>query len=303
MKNVRGLWWYVLWVAVVRVSTYPVNKSDHKTRYDLEAFPTNDYIFGDLSPTKFIDVVDRGFKEDFDLGSINNKQNVKGQNVISSLTLEPDAEMLPPNFKGVVPPGVDHMELRLKEPQMMGTNTRSVIDNNVRYVILNQASSHGLQNDNGGKKAVEFEKRSKGVKGKDQRKKDYTEAGGKKKVYSTIKNNFNGRKEQAFDEKSGNYGTEDNRSKDHKAAGFHSVYHKDEHNKNADFYDNDHKGGHFKKHGRYGEKHSSLEHIYKKGSSHDSAFDLPEAKKKGGSKSLLVNEEAQGHPIVLLTSG
>ncbi|XP_043503095.1 uncharacterized protein LOC122524743 [Polistes fuscatus] len=297
MKNVWGLRWYVLCVAVVRVSTYPVNKSDHTTRSDLESFST-DYIFEDLSPTKFIGV-DSGL-EDFDFQP-GDKKNTKVENVLSPLTLEPDAEMLPPNFKGVVPPGVDHMELRFREPQVMATNSRSVYDNGVRYVLFNQASQ-GLKNENGREKAVEFENRLKGVKGKEKQKKDYTEAGGRKKAHTVIKNNFNDRKDQVFDEKNGSYGIKDNRNKDYKAEGFHSVYHKDEHNKNSDFYDNDHQGGHFKKHGRYGEKHSSLEHVYKKGSSHDSAFDLAEAKKKGGPKSL-VKEEVQGHPIVLLTTG
>ncbi|XP_015182059.1 PREDICTED: uncharacterized protein LOC107069334 [Polistes dominula] len=297
MKNVWGLRWYVLCVAVVRVSTYPVNESGHTTRSNLEAFPT-DYIIEDLSPTKFISV-DSGL-EDFDFNP-EDKKHTKVENVLSLLTLEPDAEMLPPNFKGVVPPGVDHMELRFREPQVMASNSRSVSDNGVRYVLFNQASQ-GLKNENGHKKLVEFENRLKGVKGKEKQKKDYTEAGGRKKAHTEIKNDFKNRKDQVFDEKNRSYGIKDSRNKDYKAAGFHSVYHKDEHNKNSDFYDNDHQGGHFKKHGRYGEKHSSLEHIYKKGSSHDSAFDLAEAKKKEGLRSL-VKEEAQGHPAVLLTTG
>ncbi|KAL2744232.1 hypothetical protein V1477_006774 [Vespula maculifrons] len=279
MKNVRGLWWYVLCVAIVRVSTYPVNKSD-QTRSDLEAFST-DYIIKDLSPPKFVDA-DRGL-EDFDVEPMDKKDTKE------PLILEPDAEMLPPNYKGVIPPGVDHMELVLGEPQVMATGSEAT-----RYVFSNQASQ-GVKNEKGRKKTVEFEKSLKGEEEKEKQKKDYAEAAGKKKAHTVIKNNFSGRKDQSFDEKGGSYEIEGNRNKGHNAAGFHNVYHKDEYKKDADFYDNGHQGGHFKKHGRYGEKHGSLERSYKKGLSHDSAFDLAEAKKEGESKKSRVNEEAQGH--------
>ncbi|XP_046823351.1 uncharacterized protein LOC124426108 [Vespa crabro] len=276
MKNVWGLYWYVLCVAIVRVSTYPVNKNN-QTQSDLEDFST-DYIIKDLSPVKFVGV-DRGL-ENFDDEPIQRK------NAKKPLILEPDAEMLPPNYKGVIPPGVDHMELVLAEPQVMATDSKAI-----KYIFSNQ----GVRNEKGGKKTVKFEKSLKGEKEKEKQKKDYAEAAGKKKAHTVIKNNFSGRKDQAFNEKGGSYEIEGNRNKGHNAAGFHNVYHKDEYKKDANFYDNDHQGGQFKKHGRYGEKHDSLERSYKKGLSHDSAFDLAEAKKEGKSKKSRVNEETQGH--------
>lgn len=274
-----GLCWYVLCVVIVRVSTYPVNKSD-QIRFDLGAFST-DYIMKDLSPVKFVGV-NRGL-EDFDDGPMQKK------NAKEPLILEPDAEMLPPNYKGVVPPGVDHMELVHGEPQIMATESEAIT-----YVFSNQASQ-GVKDEKGQKKTVEFEKSLKDEKEKEKQKKDYEEAAGKKKAHIVIKNNLSGRKDQAFDEKGGSYEIEGNRNKGHNVAGFHSVYSKDEYKKDADFYDNGHQGGHFKKHGRFGEKHSSLERSYKKGLSHDSTFDLAEAKKEGESKKSRVNEEAQGH--------
>lgn len=279
MRNVWGLCWYVLCVAIVRVSAYPVNKSD-QIQFDLGAFST-DYIMKDLPLVKFVGV-NRGL-EDIDDGPMQ-RENAK-----EPLILEPDAEMLPPNYKGVVPPGVDHMELVHGEPQVMATESEAI-----RYVFSNQASQR-VKDEKGRKKTVEFEKSLKDEKEKEKQKKDYVEAAGKKKAHTMIKNNFSGRKDQAFDEKSGSYETEGNRNKGHNVAGFHSIYYKDEYKKDADFYDSGHQGEHFKKHGRFGEKHGSLERSYKKGLSLDSAFDLTEAKKEGESKKSRVNKEAQGH--------
>ncbi|KAK2576533.1 hypothetical protein KPH14_005855 [Odynerus spinipes] len=295
MTNTWGWWrWYVLCVAIVRVASYPVKESDESTGRDLESLATDDYVLADLPPVKFIGV-DSGL-EDFDIAPAARK-NAEEKNALLSLTLEPDAEMLPANYKGVKPPGVDHMELAHVEPLSMATDSKDTRENGAEYTTVLKQATQKAKGEEGRKKAVEFEKSSKGEQEKEKKKTDYAEAAGKKKAHTIIKDNFGGHKDQAFNEKGGSYEIEDSRNKGHNAAGFHNVYHKDEYKKDADFYDNGHQGGHFRKHGRYGEKHGSLEHTFEKGSSHDSAFDQAEAKKEGEAEKSRINKEAQGRAV------
>lgn len=292
MRNAWGWWrWYVLCVGVVRVASYPVKEKDESSRTDLESLAVDDYVFDDLSPRKLTEL-DSGL-ENFDVGSTSGK-NAHGTNGLLSLTLEPDAEMLPPNYRGVKPPGVDHMELVREEPLSMASESKGSLDNGARYAALSKETTQKTKGEEGRKKAIEFEKSSKGEEEKERKKVDYAEAAGKRKAHTVIKDNFGGRKDQSFKENGGSYEIEGSRNKGHNAAGFRNVYHKDEYKKDADFYDNGHQGGHFKKHGRYGEKHGSLERTFEKGSSHDSAFDQAEARKEGEAEKSRVNKEARG---------
>lgn len=288
MRNAWGWWrWYVLCVTVVHVSSYPVEKSDESTRRDLESLASDDYVFENIPSLK----LDSGL-EDFDIG-LTTKKNSNERNALLSLTLEPDAEMLPPNYKGVKPPGVDHMELVHGEPLSMASDSKGAYDTGAGYAISKQATQK-TKGEEGRKKVVEFEKSTKGEQEKEKKKTDYAEAAGKRKAHTVIKDSSGGHKDQTFNEKGGSYEIEASRNKGHNAAGFHNVYHKDEYKKDADFYDNGHQGGHFKKHGRYGEKHGSIERTFDKGSSHDSAFDQVEAKKEGETEKSRVNEGTQG---------
>lgn len=223
-----------------------------------------------------------------------------GMKRLTTLPLEPDAEMLPAHYTGVKPPGVDHMELKYAESQVLKAASiiqvpgKSSQDKDTRQTSVNQ-NSEIEASDGGHQRVGSFEKGQKGDRLTKKHRTEYAEDGGKRKTHSD-RDNDSGHEE----ERAGRRGGESHRRKnsgnvDHKATGYRNVYHKDEYNRDHDFYDNDDHGGHLKKHGRYNEKHIATEGTFKKGDGTDSSLDGAELHKEGIARSSRVEGESKGH--------
>ncbi|XP_076231310.1 uncharacterized protein LOC143177323 [Calliopsis andreniformis] len=216
------------------------------------------------------------------------------------LPLEPDAELLPAHYTGVKSPGVDHMELKYAESQILKASPKAKASSKSSEGRSVEEESRGQESEiesskTGRQRVGSFEKGQKGDQLKTKQKTEYTEAGGKKRKHSDRDNNSRYEKEQATRERGASYRKKGSGNVDRKAAGFHNVYHKDEYNRDHDFYDNDDQGGHLKKHGRYKEKHVAIEGTFKKGNDRDSGFDEAELHKEGVARKSQVEGESKGH--------
>ncbi|XP_076300118.1 uncharacterized protein LOC143218668 [Lasioglossum baleicum] len=213
---------------------------------------------------------------------------------LTTLSLEPEAEMLPAHYTGVKPPGVDHMELRYAESQVSEVNPR--------HQSLRGSNQHGASRQTSGsshdvqrQKLATLEKGQKGDHQKEKQKSQYIESGGKKKSHSE-KDADSGHEETRAGGKAGNsHQKKKNDYLDSKVGGYRNVYHKDEFKRDHDFYDNDDEGGHLKKHGRYKENHVAAEGTYKKGASRNAGSDEAETGKKGAAKNSRAEQESKGH--------
>lgn len=201
--------------------------------------------------------------------------------VLLPLIIEPEAEMLPPGYKSVKPPGVSHMELVLARPQIDSSSgdRRSATlrastkgkrdrfhqpDDDADYAA-SRRETQITRDDRGGDSRAVSEVSSKGDSKKESKRGKYSERSGVRKSHSENEDRAKKHKKKVAKKKGSTYEARDDREKAHNAAGYRNVYHKDEFNKDADYYDNEREGGHFENHGRYGEKHAVAEGTYAKG--------------------------------------
>ncbi|XP_076628011.1 uncharacterized protein LOC143345100 [Colletes latitarsis] len=202
------------------------------------------------------------------------------------LPLEPDAEILPAHYTSVKPPGVDHMEYKYAETQILEA---------IPTIQLSGKTDQSGGTINQTKRVVTIEKGQEGDDRKEKKKTRYTEAAGKKKTHFERDNDSKSEEKQAGGQAGSVYGRYNDDNVNRKAAGFRNVYHKDEYKKDHDFYDNDDHGGHSKKHGRYNEKHIAVEGTFKKGDNKGSRFDEAELRKEGTTKNSRAEQESKGH--------
>jgi hypothetical protein len=202
----------------------------------------------------------------------------KSNVVLLPLIIEPEAEMLPPGYEGVKPPGVSHMELTFPRSQFDSSGHRSATlraptkgksgrfdqDDDADYA----ASKHETQiarDDRGSDSRVVSEVNSKDNSKIEKKKSKYSESSGVSKSHSENEDRAKNHKQKVANEKGATYEMGDDREKARNAARYRNVYHKGEFKKEDDFYDNERQGGLFENHGRYEEKHAVAEGIYAKG--------------------------------------
>ncbi|XP_078037636.1 uncharacterized protein LOC144470420 [Augochlora pura] len=209
-----------------------------------------------------------------------------------ALPLEPEAEMLPAHYTGVKPPGVDHMELKYAESQVLKVEPKQRSSGSSSQ--RGGARQSGSLQEARRQKTTSTEKARKGDRSKDRRKIESVENGGRKKSHSSEKNSSG----QNVGTAGGEAGSSDQKKKseylDSKAGGYRNVYRKDEFNRDHDFYDNDHKGGHLKKHGRYEEKHVAREGKYEDGAAGNVNVGGAATGKKGARKNSRAEQESKG---------
>ncbi|XP_032684128.1 uncharacterized protein LOC116850216 [Odontomachus brunneus] len=299
--------WCVI-CALLSVCAFPLREKANEMHYigrsrssDSKSM-ANGYGFGEISASKSSEIVEDSLEE---LGEDEEEEEeeeipptmraitarAKSDVALLPLIIEPEAEMLPPGYKGVKPPGVSHMELVFVKPQTgQSDHRRSAMsyasptgegnfdigesdgfdqDRDAYYA----ASKHEAQitrNDRGGDRRVVFETAVTGDTKKQSERSERTQSSGKGKNYSESENHAKEYVDGIAGKKDVAYESGDSREKARNAAGYRNVYQKDEMKKDADFYDNGRQGGHFEKHGRYGEKYAAAEGMYETGGSNDS---------------------------------
>lgn len=221
------------------------------------------------------------------------KEPRPGRNL--ALPLEPDAEMLPAHYEGVKPPGVDHMELKYAETQIVKDIPKIQASKASQAGGAQQSSgkqrSEAKKDKNESQKTVSVEIKATGDDLTQKKKVEYVDVAGRKKVHDD-----HDRVSKHHTEKSKSIGDVSHAAKsndkvDRVTTGYRNVYHKDENKKIHDFYDNDDHGGHSKQHGRYNERHVSSEGTFKKGAS----FDQGELDGRKGAENSGANGNAKGH--------
>jgi len=203
--------------------------------------------------------------------------------VLLPLILEPEAEMLPAGYKGVKPPGVSHMELRLQKPR---DNSPGPYESVLRGSMMDDdesesserryaASKRGTQIATDEQNGLIFETVPKGDSRKQRKKAKAFDA---RKGHSRNENRARNDKADVARRKGATYGAGDGRRKAHNAAGYRGVYHEDEFEK--DFRDNGGRTGRFEGHGRYGERRVAAG-MYAKGKKDDSGSIEVEVDERG----------------------
>lgn len=309
-------WFNAGWCAaciLLCVCAHPAK--DRLKMYDKNSKSFDSEIIGygfeeEITTSKLSEIIEDSLEEFEEKGPTTMRAittRAKSNVVLLPLIIEPEAEMLPPGYKSVKPPGVSHMELASGRSQIdssgrgsatlrastKGKSDRFDQDDDADYA----ASKHETQiarNDRGSDSRAVSEVSSKGNSKKEKKKSKYSESSGVRKSHFENEDLTKNHKKKAAKKKKGAiYKTKDNREKTHNAAGYRNVYRKDEFKKDADFYDNERQGGHFENHGRYGEKHAIAEGTYAKGKKRsqidrEGSQQSEEARRDEG-------QEAQGH--------
>lgn len=259
--------WYTI-CALLCVHTRPTRDRSEKMYIEnprlLNTKSANGYGFEEqVSTSKLSEIVDESL-EDFEEESPSTMRAIitktRNHPVLLPLILEPEAEMLPPGYKGVKPPGVSHMELTLQKPQANlplyryeSTLRASTVDedestsdqdNDPRYATSKYATQ--LARDDRDSLVFNTDSKSDSKKRKKAKYKETVQKG-----HSRNENRARDDKEDVARKKKTTYEAGDGRRKAHNAAGYRSVYHEDEFKK--DFHDNEDRAGHFEGYGRYTE--------------------------------------------------
>ncbi|XP_011135063.2 uncharacterized protein LOC105180593 [Harpegnathos saltator] len=209
----------------------------------------------------------------------------KSDVVLLPLIIEPEAEMLPPGYKGVKPPGVSHMELVFMKPQTGRSDRRrsaasSTPDGNPTDSPYGfdrnpdayyAASERETQLTRGGGKLAGSELAAAGVSKKHSASSSYVESSAEGRSRSEDERRAAKHAGRAAEKKDVSHESGGSGGRARNSGGYRSVYQRDEAKKDADFYDNARQGGLFEKHGRYGEKHGAVEGSYGNGSRHESS--------------------------------
>jgi len=287
MKNYQK-WFSAGWYAVcilLCVCAHPTKDRLKMYNKNLKFFDPetiNSYGFeAEVSTTKSSKIIEDSLEE-FEKGGPSTMRAIttraKSNVVLLPLIIEPEAEMLPPGYEGVKPPGVSHMELTFPKSQIDSSSRRSATlrastkDKSGRfdqdddaYYAASKQETQIAKDDRDSNSRVVTEISSTSNSKKEKEKSKYSESSGVSKSYSENKDQAKNYKKQIANEKGTIYETEDDREKARNAARYRNVYHKDEFKKDTDFYDNERQGGHFDNHGRYKEKHAIAEGTYAKG--------------------------------------
>nr|XP_034195516.1 uncharacterized protein LOC117611616 [Osmia lignaria] len=291
--NVLGIGWYTLYAFICvcvqlinarGISVYVINPRIHDLRA-IEMEP----IYGQIAkyPPHFM-----GKK------LIPIKEPRPSRNL--ALPLEPDAEMLPAHYERVKPPGVDHMELKYAETQIVKDIPKIQPSKAPAQTRRAQQSSEKQRSEakndkNESQKTVSVEIKETGDDLTEKKKVEYVDAAGRKKVHDDHDRVSKHHTEKSKSADDVSHAAKSNDKVDRVATGYRNIYHKDEYKKNHDFYDNDDHGGHSKQHGRYNERHVSTEGTFKKGDSHSGSFDQGELQKEKGAKNSGANGKTKGH--------
>lgn len=249
---------------------------------------SNEYGFEDVFATtssspKIIEDILEDSEEDLLIRKAITSRPKSKVNLLP-LIFEPEAEMLPPGYKGVKSPGVSHMELIFPKRQGYANHKRAI-----RRALAtdSEKSDEFDQNKDAYYAASQHERQQTedqdserinilvvGLKG-DSKKEDknvnYTEIVGARKNHSRNEDRTSDYKDENTVGKEAIYEGRNGRRKAFNAAGDRNVYRKNDYEKNADFYGNGHQGGHFKKGDRYDKKYA--DDTYKKGESNSFKID------------------------------
>lgn len=188
--------------------------------------------------------------------------------VLLPLILEPEAEMLPVGYAGVKSPGVSHMELTLKKPQIVNADryestleaTMTDDDESSAFrwkdddpAALYDASKYATQITRDDRDSLVKAASRKSGSRKQRKKAEHGVTSAERGNHSRNENRARDDKEDVTRKKGAAYEAGDGRRKAHNAAGYHGVYHVDEFEK--DYHDNGGRAGHFE--GRYGERRAA----------------------------------------------
>ncbi|XP_014481374.1 PREDICTED: uncharacterized protein LOC106747890 [Dinoponera quadriceps] len=288
-------WWCVTWALLLNVSARPLREEanemyiGHPRSFDSTAAG---YGFGRISASKSSGNADDSLEEleeDEEEGEVPSTMRAitaraKSEPVLLPLIIEPEAEMLPPGYKGVKPPGVSHMELVLVKPQTDRSGSRRSAtsptdDENPgkpdgferdRDAYHAASEREVMRDDRGSDRRVASELSATGDTKRESERSERVESSGKGEGYSENENRAGKRADEIEGKKDVTvYESGDSREGVRNAGGYRNVYHRDESKKDADFYDNDRRGGHFEEHGRYDEKYAA-EGMYGKAGSYES---------------------------------
>ncbi|XP_033217836.1 uncharacterized protein LOC117173400 [Belonocnema kinseyi] len=113
----KVLWrgWYAVSVLLALVCALPLNQKEKAyLRTKLSSFESLDV--GDIPEDTFDEII-----EDYE--TLRPNPAPKNNRLVAKpLALEPDAEMLPVHYKGLKPPGVDHMEMIVVDADTLGSH-------------------------------------------------------------------------------------------------------------------------------------------------------------------------------------
>lgn len=125
----RGLWrgWYAVSVLLALGFALPLNQKEKAyLRAKLSSLESLDV--GNIPEDTFDEIIE-------DYGTLRpNPAPRKNRLVAKPPALEPDAEMLPVHYKGVKPPGVDHMEMIFVDPDTLGSHRHGKTANRVSKI-------------------------------------------------------------------------------------------------------------------------------------------------------------------------
>lgn len=304
--RIRGGWtaagWFVA-CALLSVDARPLRERTNemyigRSRSHDPKSMAGGYGFGEISASKSSEIAEDSLEELAEDDEEEEEEvpstmraitaRAKSDAVLLPLIIEPEAEMLPPGYKGVKPPGVSHMELVYVKPQTgRSDRRRSAMSRTSPTDHENPGKSDGFDQDRdayyapsehetqitrdgrGSSGRVVFEAGATGDAKKESQRSEHAESSGEGESYAEKENRAEDHVDEIAEKKDTTYGTGDSREKARNVAGYRNVYHRDENKKDSDFYGNGHRGGRFEKHGRYGEKYAAVQGKYGNEGSHD----------------------------------
>lgn len=141
--------------------------------------------------------------------------------------------------------------------------------------------SQGEKGDKGFKKALGWDKGSKGHNEKANQKGWYGVGGGDKKGHHDEEQHWQAKAVEGKAEQGGQFKEQKGHKKGEKTSGYHKVYKKDEFKKDHEFYDHADRKGHFNKYGNYDTNHFNDEGGYEKGGHEKYGYHADEHGNKG----------------------
>lgn len=194
--------------------------------------------------------------------NVNYNPSRRMADVVSFLSLEPKAEMLPINYKNVVPPGVDHMEIK-NNPTNASYDSRLIHRSNKPVKIYHEPTLVEI---------IENQKRK--IKPVDAVVKG-------KYVQDVVRDGTGNYPTGNVQERKGIYerdrqDEEDDApsQKDHNGMSYRNVYHQDQYKKDADFYDKRNPVGKYRKHVQYNEERPIRVEVFAKTTTQSSSSEV-----------------------------
>lgn len=298
--RIRGGWPGAGWLlacALLSVYAHPARDRANEMHIGRSAgsIESGDYGFGEMFASKSSEIVDDS-AEELEEDEVSSTMRAittraKSDAVLLPLITEPEAEMLPPGYKGVKPPGVSHMELVFagsqagRSDRRRSATARASPTDDDGFDAYHAAASERealaiARDDRGGDRRVVFEAGATGDAEKQSERSERVESSGEAKSYSEDENRAEERAGTVAVKKDVTYEAGHNRGGARNVAGYRNVYHRDETKKDTDFYDSGRQGGRFKKRGRYGERFAAAEGAYGSGADDDSGMVKTETNKR-----------------------